>query len=205
MWMLVRGVEDKLEHVTTALQEMATMNQGVNENDFVGRSMNDFLNIYGTVKEYYNAFKSRDGIILLEQWYEVEVFICGLPWEIKNNVRLFKPNNLSAAYLLAVLEEVNYNLRKKNSHQPLFSSTKCNESKEVEKYSNKLLVFDDDCKGTNSRDELKVGEMDDKSNSKEVEKGSIDSMGYEECFEKNVNVKANNTLHPASLLLLVFF
>nr|GFB59292.1 transcription factor GTE1-like [Tanacetum cinerariifolium] len=95
MWMLVRAVEDKLEHVTTALQEMATMNQGVYENDFVGRSMNDFLNIYGTVKEYFDAFKSRDGIILLEQLYEVEVFICGLPWEIRNNVRLFKPNPAS--------------------------------------------------------------------------------------------------------------
>nr|GEU56169.1 hypothetical protein [Tanacetum cinerariifolium] len=50
MWMLVRGVEDKLEHVTTALQEMATMNQGVNKNDFVGRSMNDFSTYMALLK-----------------------------------------------------------------------------------------------------------------------------------------------------------
>nr|GEV11253.1 hypothetical protein [Tanacetum cinerariifolium] len=83
-------------------------------------------------------------------------FICGLPWEIGNNVRLFKPNNLSAAYLLAVLEEVSYNLKKKISHQPLLSSTKLNESNEEEKESKGLLVVDDDCKKT----ELRVSGMD---------------------------------------------
>nr|GEV30484.1 hypothetical protein [Tanacetum cinerariifolium] len=135
MWMLVRGVEDKLEHVTTSLQEMATMNQGVNENDFVGRSMNDFLNIYGTVKEYYDAFKSRDGIILLEQ-------CCVGRSQLQSQEKEF-----TSTIVLVI------------------------KSFEVENISVDNVRCDED--------ELKVGEMDDNINSKEVEKGSIEFMGYE--------------------------
>ncbi|GJT63735.1 hypothetical protein Tco_1015215 [Tanacetum coccineum] len=73
---------------------------------FIERSMNDFLKIYGTVKEYYDSLNSQYRYILLEQWYVVEVFICGLAWELGNNVRLFKHKSLSYAYCLALLEEV---------------------------------------------------------------------------------------------------
>ncbi|GJT67550.1 hypothetical protein Tco_1019030 [Tanacetum coccineum] len=153
---------------------------------FVGRSINDFLKTYGTVKECYESFNSRYSNMLLEQWYEVEVLI--------------------------LLEEVSYNLRKKISHEPLLSSTKLNESNKKEKESKGLLVFDDDCKETESsvsrmdvdnelvdnvmvetvkesfaaknrlvdnvrcdESELKVSKMDDNSNSKEVKKESIES------------------------------
>ncbi|GJS87092.1 hypothetical protein Tco_0769728 [Tanacetum coccineum] len=39
------------------------------------------------------------------EWYVVEVFICGLPWELGNDVRLFKPKSLKDAYCLALLQE----------------------------------------------------------------------------------------------------
>ncbi|GJR93135.1 hypothetical protein Tco_0265309 [Tanacetum coccineum] len=116
---------------------------------FAGRSMNDFLKIYGNVKEYYESFDSRYSNMLLEEWYVVEVFICGLPWELGNHFRLYEPNSLLAAYYVALLEEVSYNFREKIS--PFLSSTKLNESNEEEKESKGLLVTDDDCKETESR------------------------------------------------------
>ncbi|GJV01497.1 hypothetical protein Tco_1335066 [Tanacetum coccineum] len=150
--------------------------------------MNDFLKIYGTVKEYYESFNSRYSNMLLEQWYVVEVFIFGLPWELGNNVRLYKPKSISDAYCLALLQEVIYNFTKKSSHPPLFSSMKLNESNEEEKDSNGLLVFDELCKNDAkcNKTDLRVREMDDNSNSEEVEKESIESVGYEECCEENV-------------------
>ncbi|GJY32223.1 hypothetical protein Tco_0415718 [Tanacetum coccineum] len=203
---------------------------------FAGRSRNDFLKIYGNVKEYYESFDSRYSNMLLEEWYVVEVFICGLPWELGNRFRLYEPNSLLAAYYVALLEEVSYNFREKIS--PFLSSTKLNESNEEEKESKGLLVTDDDCKETESRvsrmdvdnelvdnvtvetveesfaaknrlvdnvrfdeAELKVSDMDDNSNSKEVEKESIESVGYEECFEENVNVKGKE-IEYVNLILL---
>ncbi|GJS40775.1 hypothetical protein Tco_0565818 [Tanacetum coccineum] len=203
---------------------------------FTERSMNDFLKIYSNVKEYYELFDSRYSNMLLEEWYVVEVFICGLPWELGNRVRLYQPNSLWAAYCVALLEEVSDNFREKIS--PLLSSTKLNESDEEEKESKGLLVVDDDCKETESRvsgidvdnelvdnvtaetvkdsfpaenrlvdnvrcdeAELKVSEKDDNSNSKEVEKESIESVGYEECFEENVNVKGKE-IEYVNLILL---
>ncbi|GKB49718.1 hypothetical protein Tco_0900471 [Tanacetum coccineum] len=111
---------------------------------FAGRSMNDFLKVYGNVKEYYKSFDSRYSNMLLEQWYLVEVFICGLPWELGNNVKVYKPNSLSIAYCLALLEEISYNFTKN-------ISMKLNESNEEEKDSDGLLVLNDDCKETESR------------------------------------------------------
>nr|GEU90922.1 chloroplast protease [Tanacetum cinerariifolium] len=183
---------------------------------FTERSMNEFLKVYGNVKEYYESFDSRYSNIILEQWYLVEVFICGLPWELGNNIRVYKPNSLSIAYCLALLEEISYNFTKN-------ISMKLNESNEEEKDSDGLLVLNDDCKETESRvsridgdnellvnvtvetveesfegqnrliddvrcdeAELKVSKMDDNNNSKEVEKESVESVGYKECCEENV-------------------
>nr|GEY00597.1 Gag-Pol polyprotein [Tanacetum cinerariifolium] len=183
---------------------------------FAERSMNEFLKVYGNVKEYYESFDSRYSNMLLEQWYLVEVFICGLPWELGNNVRVYKPNSLSIAYCLTLLEEISYNFTKN-------ISMKLNESNEEEKDSDGLLVLNDDCKETKSRvsgidgdnellvnvtveivkesfegenrlvddvrcdeAELKVSKMDDNNNSKEVEKESVESVGYKECCEENI-------------------
>ncbi|GJU55520.1 putative reverse transcriptase domain-containing protein [Tanacetum coccineum] len=111
---------------------------------FIERSMNDFLKIYGTVKGYYDSFNSQYSNIHLEQWYVVEVFICGLPWELGNNVRLFKTKSLSYAYCLALLEEVSYNFIEKISYLTLLSPTKLNESNGEEKDTWFLMNFSGD-------------------------------------------------------------
>ncbi|GJS50833.1 hypothetical protein Tco_0624195 [Tanacetum coccineum] len=147
--------------------------------------MNDFLKIYSNVKEYYELFDSCYSNMLLEE--------C-----------------LWAAYCVALLEEVSDNFREKIS--PLLSSTKLNESNEEEKESKGLLVVDDDCKETESRvsgmdvdnelvDNVTAETMDDTSNSKEVEKESIESVGYVECFEENVNAKGKE-IEYVNLILL---
>nr|GEY77259.1 hypothetical protein [Tanacetum cinerariifolium] len=76
------------------------------------------------------------------------------------------------------------------THLLIFSLRDCEESRETVDNNNDSAVLDD-CKETESRVsgmdvELKVSEMDDNSN---LSKESIESVGYEECCEENVNVK----------------
>ncbi|GJW05265.1 hypothetical protein Tco_1564121 [Tanacetum coccineum] len=149
--------------------------------------MNDFLKKYGTVREYDDSFNSRFSNMLLEQLYVVEVFICGLPLELGNNVRLFKPKSLSDAYCLALLQEAIYNFMKKSSHPPLFSSMKLNESNEEEKDSNGLLVFDELCKNDAkcNKTELRVSEMDD--NIRVEREVGTENIGTKACLEVTDN------------------
>ncbi|GKB45810.1 hypothetical protein Tco_0896563 [Tanacetum coccineum] len=69
------------------------------QNMFDGMSLNKFLTKHGTVKEYFDSFNSWFSWMTLEEWYRVNLFICGLPLEfgngskdskevVKNNMRL---------------------------------------------------------------------------------------------------------------------
>ncbi|GKD65904.1 hypothetical protein Tco_1308012, partial [Tanacetum coccineum] len=85
---------------------------------------------------------------ILEQWYVVEVFICGLPWELGNDVRLFKPKSLKDAYCLALLQEAILEAVQKRNGARMTPNTerlKLNESNEKEKDSNGLMVLDKSC------------------------------------------------------------
>nr|GEY48077.1 hypothetical protein [Tanacetum cinerariifolium] len=65
-----------------------------------------------------------------EEWYLVDLFICGLSPDIKKGVSIFKPKTLSDACCLAKLQESTHNFMVKNSNRPLFYSLKLNDSKE---------------------------------------------------------------------------
>ncbi|GKB29350.1 hypothetical protein Tco_0868751, partial [Tanacetum coccineum] len=116
------------------------------QNMFDGMSLNKFLTKHGTVKEYFDSFNSWFSWMTLEEWYRVDLFICGLPLEFGNGVRLFNPKTLSDAYCLAKLQEFTHNVMIKNSNRPLLDSSKSKDSKEVVKNNMRLRDFDDSSK-----------------------------------------------------------
>nr|GEU46128.1 aspartate--tRNA ligase 2, cytoplasmic-like [Tanacetum cinerariifolium] len=65
-----------------------------------------------------------------DEWYLVNLFICGLPPDNERWVSMYKPKTLSDAYCLAKLQESTHNFLIKSSNQPLFYSSKTNDSKE---------------------------------------------------------------------------
>ncbi|GJW24544.1 hypothetical protein Tco_0038355 [Tanacetum coccineum] len=93
-------------------------------------SMNKFVKKYGTVKAYFDSFNSLFSERGFEEWYLVDLFICGLPLDIEKGVSMFKPKTLSDACCLAKLQESTHNFMVKNSNRPLFYSSKFNDSKE---------------------------------------------------------------------------
>ncbi|GJS71953.1 hypothetical protein Tco_0704794 [Tanacetum coccineum] len=115
-------------------------------NMFDEMSLNKFLTKYGTVKEYFDSFNSWFSKMTLEEWFRVDLFICGLPLEFRNGVRLFNPKTLSDAYCLAKLQEFTHNDMIKNSKRPLLDSSKSKDSKEVVKNNMRLRDFDDSSK-----------------------------------------------------------
>ncbi|GKB90377.1 hypothetical protein Tco_0962649, partial [Tanacetum coccineum] len=88
------------------------------QNMFDEMSLNKFLTKYGTVKEYFDSFNSWFSKMTLEEWYRVDLFICGLPLEFGNG----------------------------NSNQPLLDSSKSKDSKEMVKNNMRLRDFDDSSK-----------------------------------------------------------
>ncbi|GJW41212.1 hypothetical protein Tco_0067057 [Tanacetum coccineum] len=64
-------------------------------------SMNKFINKYGTVKAYHDSFNSLFNKMGFDEWYLVNLFICGLPPDIEKEVSMYKPKTLSDAYFLA--------------------------------------------------------------------------------------------------------
>nr|GEW54622.1 hypothetical protein [Tanacetum cinerariifolium] len=126
------------------------------------------------------------------------------------------PNSLSIAYFLALLEEISYNFmkkisvklnesnkEKKDSDGLLVLNDDCKETESRVRgmYADNELVVNvmvetikESFKGKNrlvndvrcDEVKLKVSKMDDNSNSKELEKESVESAGYEECCEENV-------------------
>ncbi|GJS09112.1 hypothetical protein Tco_0365908 [Tanacetum coccineum] len=93
-------------------------------NMFDEMSLNIFLTKHGTVKEYFDSFNSWFSKMALEEWYRVNLFICRLPLEFGNGVRLFNPKTLSDAYCLAKLQEFTHNDMINNSKRPLLNSSK---------------------------------------------------------------------------------
>nr|GFA53684.1 hypothetical protein [Tanacetum cinerariifolium] len=115
-------------------------------NMFDEMSLNKFLTKHGTVKEYFDSFNLWFSKMTLEEWFRVDLFICVLPLEFRNGVRLFNPKTLLDAYCLAKLQEFTHNDMIKNSKRPLFDSSKSKDSKEAMKNSMRLRDFDDSSK-----------------------------------------------------------
>ncbi|GJX14765.1 hypothetical protein Tco_0206523 [Tanacetum coccineum] len=156
---------------------------------FVGRSMNDFLKTYGTVKEYYESFNSWYSNMLLEQWYEVEVFIVGCHGKleiIKQGLLVVDDDCKETESSVSGMDVDNKlvdNVTVKTVEEPFLTKNR--------------IVDNVRC----DEAEFKVSEMEENSNSKEVETESIKSMGYEECFEENIYVKGKE-IECVNLIIL---
>nr|GEX57273.1 hypothetical protein [Tanacetum cinerariifolium] len=100
--------------------------------------VNKLLTKYDTVKAYFDSFSSLFSKSGFDEWYLVDLFICGLPAEIEKGVSVFKPRTLSDANGWANLQEATYKSMIKNSNPPLFYSFKFDDSKEGVKIMWKL-------------------------------------------------------------------
>ncbi|PWA76387.1 hypothetical protein CTI12_AA137370 [Artemisia annua] len=142
----------------------------------------------GSVKEYYELFNSFVDRMGLADVFAVSLFIEGLKPEVEKGVRLFKPQSLSDAYGLAKLQEFTYNVMTKNSNRPLFSSSKCDESKEGVKSNVGLRDLDVSRKDVECKEmKLRVSEIDD--GTKCV--GVFDELGKDEVKSSETELKAS--------------
>ncbi|GKC88473.1 hypothetical protein Tco_1149122 [Tanacetum coccineum] len=90
------------------------------------RSMNDFLTEYCTIKEYFDSFNSLFNKMGFDEWYLVDLFICGLPWELGNNVSSMMLNesieeekDSSGLVVSDNFENVDDEIKKKNKRKGL--------------------------------------------------------------------------------------
>nr|GEW70490.1 hypothetical protein [Tanacetum cinerariifolium] len=93
-----------------------------------------------------------------DDWYLVNLFICGLPPNIGNGVRLYKPKILLDAYCLAIFQEQTHNFIIKNFSRSLPDSSKSKDSNEVVKNKMRLKDFNNSSKeGVKSKEAEHVG------------------------------------------------
>ncbi|GJT60338.1 hypothetical protein Tco_1003871 [Tanacetum coccineum] len=141
----------------------------------------EILRQIGTVVEYSDVFKSLFGIIsLLSDMVEDETHFVDFV-SLRDYVRKLE---VWFKVLDDDCKETESRASGMDGDNELVDNVTGETVEESFKVENRL-VDDVRC----DKMELKVSEMDDNSNLKEVEKESIESMGYEECCEKNVNVK----------------
>nr|GEV12490.1 RNA-directed DNA polymerase, eukaryota, reverse transcriptase zinc-binding domain protein [Tanacetum cinerariifolium] len=171
--------------VIAVMVSMSTRNTSLDvsvDEVFDEMPMNKFLGRKCIAGEYYGALNSSFSNKGLDEWYLVDLFIFGLQPELGNIVRLFKPKSISIAYCLALLDEVS----EMNVDNELVDNVTVETVEESFTVENRLV---DNVRCDEA--ELEVSKMDENSYSKEVEKESIESVGYEECFKENVNVKGS--------------
>ncbi|GKC37011.1 hypothetical protein Tco_1049395 [Tanacetum coccineum] len=152
-------------------------------------AMNKFINKYGTVKAYHDSFNSLFSKMRFDEWYLVNLFICGLPPDIEKGVSIYKPKTLSDAYCLAKLQESTHSFLIKSSNQPLFYSSKTDDSKEGLENNVGLRDLDVSWKEDVGSEEieLRVSGMDGSNKSVEV----LD-VSCEENVEDSSEIRVNS-------------
>ncbi|PWA62230.1 hypothetical protein CTI12_AA211690 [Artemisia annua] len=166
----------EMDRLPEELMKLSSSINGVSFNiEFLGSDMRGIKEDIGTLRVLILRIRAVFQILrmiwilrckmTLEEWYLVDLFICGLPLEFGNDVKFYKPKTLSDAYCLAVLKESTHNFIKKELQFTVFSSKMINESKEMVKNSMWLKgldeVYKDDVKC--SETELKTCKFDDSS------------------------------------------
>nr|GEV89661.1 hypothetical protein [Tanacetum cinerariifolium] len=124
----------------------ARVNDSHNKRNFKNDKDNNALKVFeempikkiliqeGTLAEYCDAFKSLLGIVSFvsdkgsNESHFIDLFIAGLKPQMGHMVKRHNPKHLWYAYWVALCEEVDNNLQKDESDQPLLSSLSVKES-----------------------------------------------------------------------------